>query len=298
MIVVVDLCLVGSSSAHVDSLRDLHSAQKDTNSAQNDTDSAHMGIDSAHMGSDSAHWGSESVHNGSNVDSDPLLTDIHEQNLGSGQHNEFAGLGNIPSYDVCPTLEKKTLLSDCWADIMTLGVGLQFNGGANEFKQQLIKYTTINGFKFKYARNDGKTNPNIGGKEVMTDFKNSYGIHIPYWKAWKTVESEKNKIWGSYDDSYDQLRWYCDAISSTNPGSVVSLEHNSETQCFERLFISFKTCIDGFKSYRPMLFVDGTLMKGWAKGLFPVAMAVVSAENTANWAWFLGKLRDNIKHEK
>ncbi|KAL8506715.1 hypothetical protein ACS0TY_017566 [Phlomoides rotata] len=243
---------------------------------------------------------------------------------------------------------------------MTFGVGLQFHGGAIEFRQQLIKYTTRNGFKFKYERNDAKyvhavcneslsadcdwfikakrvpvtlyfevykatlvhkcvgklvnnettrlgpkiigdlllqtvsTKPNIGGKDVIKDFKNLYGFHIPYWNAWRTVEAAKNQFWGSYDDSYEQLRWYCSVISSTNPGSVVALEHNNDTQHFECVFISFNTCIEGFKSCRPMPFVDGTFMKGRAKGtllaatvkdgdngLFPVALAVISAENTS-----------------
>ncbi|KAL8483163.1 hypothetical protein ACS0TY_026009 [Phlomoides rotata] len=110
------------------------------------------------------------------------------------------------------------------------------------------------------------TKPNIGGKDVIKDFQNLYGFHIPYWKAWRTVEAAKNQLWGSYDDSYDQLRWYCAAISSTNPGSVVALEHNNDTQHFERVFISFNACIQGFKSCHPMLFVDGTFMKGRAKG--------------------------------
>ncbi|KAL8506266.1 hypothetical protein ACS0TY_017223 [Phlomoides rotata] len=199
------------------------------------------------------------------------------------------------------------------------------------------------GFKFKYKRNDGKyihafcndsllnecdwfikakrvpvtayfqnvrAKPSLGGKEVIKEMKNSYVFDIPYWKAWRTVEATKKKIFGSYDDSYDQLRWYCSAITSTNPGSVIALEHNNDTQRFEWVFITIKACMDGFKICRSMLFVDGTFMKGSAKGtllaattkdgdngLFPVALAIVSAENTSNWEWFLWKLRDVITHE-
>ncbi|KAL8548795.1 hypothetical protein ACS0TY_007895 [Phlomoides rotata] len=109
-----------------------------------------------------------------------------------------------------------------------------------------------------------RAKPHLRGKEVIKEMKNSYGFDIPYWKAWRTVEAAKNKLFGSYDDSYDQLRWYCSAITSTNPGSVVALEYNNDTQRFERVFISFKACINSFKSYRPMLFVDGTFMKGRA----------------------------------
>ncbi|KAL8472081.1 hypothetical protein ACS0TY_029344 [Phlomoides rotata] len=58
--------------------------------------------------------------------------------------------------------------------------------------------------------------------------------------------------------------------------------------------------LSGFKSYRPMIFVDETFMKGRAKGtllaatakngdnsLFLVAFVVVSTENMANWEWYL-----------
>ncbi|KAL8472834.1 hypothetical protein ACS0TY_029888 [Phlomoides rotata] len=33
-------------------------------------------------------------------------------------------------------------------------------------------------------------------------------------------------------------------------------------------------------------------------GLFPVAFAIVSCENTENWLWFLSKLRDSLIHDK
>ncbi|KAL8491688.1 hypothetical protein ACS0TY_023331 [Phlomoides rotata] len=139
----------------------------------------------------------------------------------------------------------------------------------------------------------------------------SYGVDIPYWKAWRIVEAARNQIFGSYSESYDHLRWYCEAIQKTNPGSVVDLVKNSETNCFERVFIAYKACIDGFRKCRPMLFIDDTFMKGRAKGtllaatakdgdngLFPVAFAIVSAETTDNWVWFLKKLRDFVHHDK
>ncbi|KAL6518686.1 hypothetical protein OROHE_017736 [Orobanche hederae] len=119
------------------------------------------------------------------------------------------------------------------------------------------------------------------------------------------------RVFGSYDDSYDQLRWYWNAIERTNEGSIVSLEFNPNNNCFERVFIAFKACLDGFKNCRPMLFIDGTFMIGRAKGtllgatakdgdngLLPVAIAIASAENTSNWVWFLEKLCDFVHHEK
>ncbi|KAL8501374.1 hypothetical protein ACS0TY_020785 [Phlomoides rotata] len=238
------------------------------------------------------------------------------------------------------------------------GIGVEIDGGAIEYRKELIKYTTRLGFKFKYARNDARyvfavcsednspwfikaksqtvtkkfviyecnlihecfgdlvaqkksrfgvkiigdlvmrsvrANPTIIPKEVIRFLKNSYGLDIVYWKAWRIIESARNQIFGSYDESYEHLRWYCEAIQRTNLGSVVDLQKNSETQHFERVFNAFKACIDGFKRCRSMLFIDDTFLKGRAKGtmlsatakdgnngLFPVAFAIVSSENTEN----------------
>ncbi|KAL6557374.1 hypothetical protein OROMI_017724 [Orobanche minor] len=155
-----------------------------------------------------------------------------------------------------------------------------------------------------------RADPNYNGKDIQKTLRVSYGLHFPYWKAWHAYESGMHKVFGSYDDSYDHLRWYCNAIDRTNEG-IVSLESNPNNNCFERVFIAFKACLDGFKKCRSMLFIDGTFMIGRAKGtllgatakdgdngLFPVAIAIVSAENTSNWVWFLEKLRDFVHHEK
>ncbi|XP_028122131.1 uncharacterized protein LOC114319327 [Camellia sinensis] len=93
-----------------------------------------------------------------------------------------------------------------------------------------------------------------------------------------------------------------------NPGSYINLdfdEHN--TRHFNRLFISFKACIDGFNHRCPLLFLDGTFLKGSFKGnllaatakdgnqgLFLVAFAIIDSKNAANWAWFLKNLANVV----
>ncbi|KAL6577135.1 hypothetical protein OROMI_011411 [Orobanche minor] len=159
---------------------------------------------------------------------------------------------------------------------------------------------------------DVRSDSSKSGKDIMNTLKNSYHIDIPYCKAWRTSESAVKRIFGSYEDSYDQLRWYCDTVKRTNRVSfVVSLEANKNTKYFERVFIIFKACLDGFKKCRPILFIGGTFMIGRAKGtllaatakdgdngLFPVAIAIVSAKNTSNWVWFLEKLREIVHHDR
>ncbi|KAF5932466.1 hypothetical protein HYC85_028637 [Camellia sinensis] len=66
--------------------------------------------------------------------------------------------------------------------------------------------------------------------------------------------------------------WYADTIMQYNPGSYVNLDFEQSTGRFKQFFISFKACIDGFNHIHPLLFLDGTLLKGRFKGnLFAVA---------------------------
>ncbi|KAL8547369.1 hypothetical protein ACS0TY_006916 [Phlomoides rotata] len=78
-----------------------------------------------------------------------------------------------------------------------------------------------------------KSNPTISGKDIVREMKQGYAIDVDYWKAWRAVESARNKVFGSYDDSYDHLRWYCEAIQRTNPGNFVLLEKNNVNHHFE-----------------------------------------------------------------
>ncbi|XP_028117453.1 uncharacterized protein LOC114315084 [Camellia sinensis] len=109
-----------------------------------------------------------------------------------------------------------------------------------------------------------------------------------------------------------KLRWYSDAVMEYNPESYINLdfdEHN--TRRFNRLFISFKACMDGFNHCCPLLFLDGTFLKGRFKGnllvatgkdgnlgLFLVAFAIVDSENAVNWAWFLQNLANVVDRDR
>ncbi|KAL6531231.1 hypothetical protein OROHE_014300 [Orobanche hederae] len=222
----------------------------------------------------------------------------------------------MPRYDVCAELKNKPLLSDNWCHILDDDVGTTFS--EVDLDHSCIGKLVGNKntrFGAKISGNlvveNIRADPNCNGKDIQKTLRVSYGLHFPYWKDWRAYESGMHKVFGSYDDSYDQLRWYCNAIERTNEGSIVSLESNPNNNCFERVFIACKACLDEIKKYRPMLFIDGTFMIGRAKGtllgatakdgdngLLPVAIAIVSAENTSNWVWFLEKLRDFVHHEK
>ena len=52
-----------------------------------------------------------------------------------------------------------------------------------------------------------------------------------------------------------------------NPGSYLVLDVSQGTNRFRRCFVAFTACINGFKYARPMIFLDGTFLKGRHRGV-------------------------------
>ncbi|XP_073120960.1 uncharacterized protein [Henckelia pumila] len=135
---------------------------------------------------------------------------------------------------------------------------------------------------------------------MQMDLQRDFEVELEYRKVWKGKELAMHEILGTDEGCYDRLRWYCDAVKKTNPGSVVQCEIEPLTKKFRRLFICFHACAVGFVSgCRPLIFLDGTHIKNKYKGcilvavskdanddLFTIAYAIVDAENDSNWDWF------------
>ncbi|KAL7236207.1 hypothetical protein ACSBR1_019463 [Camellia fascicularis] len=109
--------------------------------------------------------------------------------------------------------------------------------------------------------------------DVVFDIKDGYGLDISYRVAWLGVEKARNEVFGDYAMSFDQLRWYSDAVLENNPHSYINLDFNQQTGRFVRYFIDFHACIDEFNGCRPLLFLDGTIFKERFKGTLLAATA-------------------------
>ncbi|KAI8553517.1 hypothetical protein RHMOL_Rhmol05G0022300 [Rhododendron molle] len=151
---------------------------------------------------------------------------------------------------------------------------------------------------------DIRTTPQKRPIDVVSSLKGLYGVDVPYKRAWKGVEKGRSEAFGDYDASFDELRWYREVVKNSDPESVFDIEVDTETNRFKRLFVAFSACIYGFKHLRPLLFVDGTFLKGnfkgslllatakdGDKGLFPLCIGVADSESNENWLWFMEKLR-------
>jgi len=106
-------------------------------------------------------------------------------------------------------------------------------------------------------------------------------------------------IKGTVEDAYNALPKYCEDLNQSNPDSTIVLECTPEGdsgQRFQCMFVCYSALVISFGYCRSVLSLDGTHLKTKYKGvlltatavdangsLFPVAGAVVDAENDDNW---------------
>ncbi|XP_071923215.1 uncharacterized protein [Coffea arabica] len=120
-------------------------------------------------------------------------------------------------------------------------------------------------------------------------------------------------IHGSYKEQYQRLWDYCDELLKCNPGSTVYMETELDEDIgrerFQRLYVCFGALKRGYKSAcRPVIRVDGCHLRGPHPGvllttvgidpndcLYPIAYAVVEAENKMSWKWFVEFLKYDLE---
>ncbi|KAL7225422.1 hypothetical protein ACSBR1_020736 [Camellia fascicularis] len=124
--------------------------------------------------------------------------------------------------------------------------------------------------------------------DVAFDLKKNYRLDISYRVAWLGVEKAKGEFFGAYSASFDQLRWYGKAVMEHNPGTYINIYCDEHDNRFQRYFISFKACIDGFKHCHPLLFLDGTFLKGRFKGNL---LAAIIKDGNREYGWKIHQIR-------
>lgn len=144
---------------------------------------------------------------------------------------------------------------------------------------------------------------------VLRDTK----IGIPKYKAYRAKREAVKMVLGDHVEQFRRIQDYEHTLLHVNPGSMVVIkcdvsEDPAVNPIFERMFISFKAQIDGFKAgCRPFIGVDGTHVKlpngaqilaatgrDAHNNMYPIAFALVESENNNSWEWFLNCLRDCI----
>ncbi|XP_026396246.1 uncharacterized protein LOC113290870 [Papaver somniferum] len=146
----------------------------------------------------------------------------------------------------------------------------------------------------------------VGGRNLNQKYSTSFTSSLIEKEAYNGREKVYKSIYGDDVKSYSHLVWYMNAIMETNPCSVIDFEFYPAKKQFQWIFILFAACIQGYRCCQLMVYLDATFLTGifrgcliaatWINGdhgFFPLAIALVDAENNNNWEWFLRNLTQN-----
>nr|XP_009779792.1 PREDICTED: uncharacterized protein LOC104228936 [Nicotiana sylvestris] len=177
------------------------------------------------------------------------------------------------------------------------------------FDNSRVEYNTI-AYYFKKKLQD---NPKYKVKAMRADLKNSFQLNASKSKVKRAKRMIFEKLEGSFTDDYNKLEAYANALRDSNLGSDVVINLSKEVllqgkRKFLRMYIYFHALKMGYKeSLRPFIGVDGTFLKGKAKGqllvavrqdnmnhFYPLAWAVVDRETKRSWTWFLELLHNSL----
>ncbi|XP_025611678.1 uncharacterized protein [Arachis hypogaea] len=119
-------------------------------------------------------------------------------------------------------------------------------------------------------------------KVLQGSVESAYGYKVSYKKVWHAKQKAIAKIYGDWDESYDQLRRYFNALQT--------------------FILAFRNCkplvsVDGTHLYEKYA---GTLLMGIAQdgnnNILPIAFAIVERENTDSWFFFLIESKETCSH--
>jgi hypothetical protein len=155
-----------------------------------------------------------------------------------------------------------------------------------------------------------KKKPHMGAKELQTTLQDTHSCTIAYETMWKGKEKALAQLFGSWEDSFQLIFRWKEAVLETMPDSVIEIDldvHDGQLY-FRRFFCAFGPCLEGFREgCRPYLSVDSTALNGRWNGhlpsatsvddhnwMFSVAFGFFEYETYESWSWFLQQLRKAI----
>ncbi|KAL0364925.1 UNVERIFIED_CONTAM: hypothetical protein Sangu_0590100 [Sesamum angustifolium] len=130
-------------------------------------------------------------------------------------------------------------------------------------------------------------------KFVQQNVKDRFGFEISYHKAWQSLKAAREQVYEI--ESGTVVEWL--NLETDRPG----------VQMLHYVFWAFRPCIEGFRSCRNVISVDGTHLYTKYKHkllvavtldanqqVLPLAFALVDEESLASWRWFLQMLAKHL----
>ncbi|XP_048596379.1 uncharacterized protein LOC125578126 [Brassica napus] len=178
---------------------------------------------------------------------------------------------------------------------------MRYNTQESQPQTSICKVVGFFDFQQLWRKKEG-----LKPKQIIEQVRMLHGVHINYKQAWRVREEAQILVRGTPEDSYYNLSRWLYKITETNPGSL-TYQHVDAAGKFKYAFVAFGPSIRGFSLMRRVIAVDGTFLKGKFNGtllaacaqdgnyhLYPLAFAVVDAENGASWKWFFRGLSQKI----
>ncbi|XP_075111725.1 uncharacterized protein LOC142181933 [Nicotiana tabacum] len=136
------------------------------------------------------------------------------------------------------------------------------------YDNSIVDFNTI-AYYFKGKLQD---NPKYKVREMVLDLKRIFELNVSHGKCKRAKRLILETLDGSFADEYNKLDAYAIELRESNSGSdvVINISKNAlenEIRRFLRMYVRFKAMKMGFKlGLRPFIVVDGTFLKGKAKG--------------------------------
>ena len=103
------------------------------------------------------------------------------------------------------------------------------------------------------------SDPSFKVKAVIAEVQSRFRYTISFWKAWMAKQKTIEKVYGSWEASYEALLQWCAAMCDAIWGSVIQLDaveayHGanlvSDARLLRRVFWTFGPCIRAFRHYK------------------------------------------------
>ncbi|KAH0682762.1 hypothetical protein KY290_021352 [Solanum tuberosum] len=202
--------------------------------------------------------------------------------------------------------KKKRTITDSLQDDKEIVKGMAFKdiAEANQFCKL-----------YALAKKDKlQSDPKYMVKEMKDDLHRVFKLNVSEARRKRSEKEILESLEGSFVDSSNKLDGYVTELRSCNPGSDIVIDLFKEglsngKRKFVRIYIYFMAMKLGFKfGLRPLIGLDGTFLKGKAKGhvlcdvsqdsnnyFYPLAWAVVDKETKRTWTWFMQQLQHSLE---
>ncbi|XP_057249334.1 uncharacterized protein LOC130590794 [Beta vulgaris subsp. vulgaris] len=131
-----------------------------------------------------------------------------------------------------------------------------------------------------HIRNLVEIDLSIKVRHLIEVIKQQFHFTISYKKAWLAKQKAIAHVFGDWDESFQILPHFMQAMKEANPGTIVHFDDHRTAdpkfEMFQRVFWAFGPSIQGFQHCRPLITIDGTHLY---------------AENGDSWPWFMACIR-------